>query len=286
VITETFGESVIGASHVRAGTICQDSHKIVQRGNATVFAVADGHGSAAAEFSNDGSGLAVDVFCTLMEGFIERYQLDTHMTTSPALVTYLNREGQTKVARTITEEWRALVLKTHMDLHREIITNDNGDVDDAAILKKYGTTLLGMLVANDFFFAFQLGDGDIMRVDENGIEPIIQADKLLGVETHSMSKIDGGTRSAGKAYAWESSFTKFMRINRQEGLPYAYFLTTDGFANSYASEEDFHKALLAYYAVLNQHGIRVLSENLAKWLSETSADGCGDDVTMVVCYNS
>lgn len=41
-----------------------------------------------------------------------------------------------------------------------------------------------------FIFAFQLGDGDISFVDEAGLDHLLEDEKILGVETHSLSKID------------------------------------------------------------------------------------------------
>lgn len=41
-----------------------------------------------------------------------------------------------------------------------------------------------------FVFAFQLGDGDISYVDQNGLDHLLEDEKILGVETHSLSKID------------------------------------------------------------------------------------------------
>lgn len=41
-----------------------------------------------------------------------------------------------------------------------------------------------------FIFAFQLGDGDISFVDNNGFDHPLEDEKILGVETHSLSKID------------------------------------------------------------------------------------------------
>ena len=61
----------------------------------------------------------------------------------------------------------------------------------------YGCTLLGMLITDEFVFSYQMGDGDIMCVDSDGVRTVIDGDHILGVETHSLS---------GKN-AWEKSVT-------------------------------------------------------------------------------
>jgi serine/threonine protein phosphatase PrpC len=130
------------------------------------------------------------------------------------------------------------------------------------------------VIAENFVFAFQLGDGDIVRIDNNEIETVIVGDKILGVETHSIGKED----------AWKSALSRVIRVDKTENLPYAYFLTSDGFANSYPSQGEYENALREYFNTIKEHGSDAVKTNLANWLSETSAMGCGDDTTMVVSY--
>ena len=74
-----------------------------------------------------------------------------------------------------------------------------------------------------FVFAFQLGDGDISYVDQNGLDHLLEDEKILGVETHSLSKID----------SWKKVVSAVRRRDEADGLPYMLMLSTDGFANSY-----------------------------------------------------
>jgi hypothetical protein len=61
-------------------------------------------------------------------------------------------------------------------------------------------------------------------------------------------------------------------------------MSTDGFANSYRSQEDFKKTCRDYYLMIQEHGFDAVAENLKGWLSETSELGCGDDITVVLSY--
>ena len=61
-------------------------------------------------------------------------------------------------------------------------------------------------------------------------------------------------------------------------------LSTDGFANSYVSQEEFYKTCREYYEMIGQHGYEAVRDNLEKWLKETSELGCGDDITVVMAY--
>ena len=63
-------------------------------------------------------------------------------------------------------------------------------------------------------------------------------------------------------------------------------LSTDGFSNSFVSQEEFNKTGREYYEMIGQHGYVAVKDNREKWLKETSELGCGDDITVVMAYVS
>ena len=66
--------------------------------------------------------------------------------------------------------------------------------------------------------------------------------------------------------------------------PYMYILSTDGFSNSYTSDEEYQKTCKDYLQMLQEHGAEIVQANLKNWLTETSELGCGDDITVVMVY--
>ena len=265
-----FAQSVQGASHKRANQECQDSYKKREYDDGTiVMAVADGHGSKDCPHSKTGSEIAVNVFCKVMDEFHESYAENLQM-----LLTYLNREGETRVAQAIDAEWKRRVLKVHANQKREVPRDSDGEKDKAAIYKQYGSTLVGLMITPMFLFALQIGDGDVSFVDKDGFAPFLEDEKILGVETHSLSRID----------AWKKAVSVVRRREIGEGLPYMLMLTTDGFANSYKNAEEFGKTCCDYYSMIAQHGAAAVAANLKQWLSETSEMGCGDDITALIAY--
>lgn len=269
-----FGASVQGASHIRSGMECQDSCKRLYCSDGSIImAVADGHGSKNCPYSKTGSSIAVKVFCKAMSKYIKRFSDSPEQ-----LLTYLNREGETKVAREIDIEWKRLVEKEHKNKQREIPQIDSGEkcgeLDMPKVYEQYGTTLLGLVLANNFLFAFQLGDGDIIYASMNHVEPVINGDKILGVETHSLSKKD----------AWKKAITVVRRMDLEDDVPSMFLMSSDGFSNSYKNENEFKKTCTEYLDMINQYGVKTVKENLKSWLSETSAMGCGDDITVLIAY--
>ena len=265
-----FGRSVQGASHIRSGTECQDSYKkeILPDGT-VIMAVADGHGSKSCPYSKTGSKIAVNVFCDILRGVYEGYQEKPEQ-----LPTYLNREGDMRVSMAIDTEWKKRVMERHKKNKREIIKDSEGKDDLLSVYKQYGSTLLGLLITQSFVFGFQLGDGDICYVNEDGLELVVEPEKILGVETHSLSRKN----------SWEKAVTVVRLLNVADKLPAMFSLSSDGYANSYKSETDFHSAIKDYLSMLKEHGVKAVSDSIPGWLSETSTMGCGDDISMLVAY--
>ncbi len=258
-----FGDWAQGASHNRAGVEWQDFwRKIDYIKGVSIIAVADGHGSLKCPYSAEGAKLATKVFCSLMSEYYNSYDdLST-------LETFLNREGDTRFSRTIDISWKEEVLSAQERAGRNI------ELPEKDIYMLYGTTLLGMMIVDSFVFTLQIGDGDIVYVDERTVSPMVDPDKLLGVETHSLASEN----------AWKNAATGIMNKELSEGLPYMYMLSTDGFSNSFAGKSAYYNTCREYFEMIRQHGIRAVKQNLKGWLLETSEYGCGDDITTVFAY--
>ena len=266
-------ECVKGATHERNGRPLQDSKKIVEVSeDILIMAVADGHGSEKCLRSERGSLIAVNAFCEVMSRYLQSYEQDE--SGMETLVTFLNREGDTRFAQDVCEEWQYRVKQSFYKNKVSTLIDVDGTVNWKGVYSLYGTTLLGMLITPTFVFSFQIGDGDISFATENDCYTLVEPEKFLGTETHSLSKVD----------AWRKAVAAVRRKEIGKDLPYLYMLSTDGFANSYASDEVYRDTCREYCEMINNHGFEVVKENLAKWLKETSDYGCGDDVTVAIAY--
>ena len=250
------------------------------------MAVADGHGSSACPFSDEGAQIAANVFCRLMETYYERYKrIENGL---EHLEHFLREDGEVALAKEIEREWKYIVIERHMEKERPFPEENELHKVTSAIWRRYGTTLLGMMMTPQFIFAFQLGDGDITCIDTQNRMPFVNAATILGVETYSLSEHG----------AWKHAVSNLFRRNEFPSSPTLYMLSTDGMSNSYCSQDEFYKACADYYALFRdlpmaegqagasgaETGSDYLRHNLQDWLRETSDKGCGDDIAVVFCY--
>ena len=89
-----------------------------------------------------------------------------------------------------------------------------------------------------------------------------------------------------KIDSWKKAMSAVRRRDEFVGLPYMLMLSTDGFANSYKNSDEFRKTCVDYFGMIKQYGADAVAVNLKNWLSETSAMGCGDDITVLIAYFS
>ena len=256
--TEVIYASVQGAAHKRTNKDNQDSYKILNTDNAIIIAVADGHGSESCPFSKDGSRIACEVFCDLLGKLCASIEPGKLMRT-------LNRDGDINISQKIDSEWKRRVC-----FHYKEANNTTQAIDHEAIWRLYGTTLLGLVITPTFYFSYQLGDGDILIFFDSKAKYIIDNEKILGVQTHSLSRKD----------AWKKTITCVERLV-DKNSEQIFMLATDGFSNSYPNEEAFLAASFDYYDSIMRNGADAVSLHLEEWLNETSEKGSGDDITVL-----
>ena len=286
------GESIQGYTHIQRNLECQDRklYRELEDGS-LVLSVADGHGSRSCPYSGTGAELAVNTFCELIEELHSGFQ-----NAGDLLSDYLNHQGSLKFAQTVERAWKKDVQKLHRKAGLPMPMTQTGEEDLNALYRLYGTTLLGLLIAPTFVFAFQIGDGDITYADDGGVQPVVVADKLLGVESHSLCSREAWKKAVStvrfqpwehealKTYGPDTAASTVHFQSWEQHLPCAFLLSTDGLSNSYADDEAFRQTCAQYFEALKTYGPDAVEENLPEWLSETSRLGCGDDTTLLMAY--
>ncbi len=259
-------EKAKGSTHRINNLPNQDFYNFEILENAIIISVADGHGSAKCKFSDRGSNIAVNVFLNLI---IEIYE--NSKGNSNKFFDDLCAFRKEVLTKRIEKCWKEKVLIDYKKQNPE----EKFDSDDE-VFEKYGTTLLGLVLTDDFYFAMQLGDGDIVSVFNNGVtERIIQAEKILGVETFSLSSKN----------AWVNFESFPNKPLNNEDMPVLFIISTDGLANSYADDSAFLQVGVDYLEWFRDENIGNINKELKHILHRTSEIGSGDDITLAIAAN-
>jgi hypothetical protein len=265
------GASRCGAAHRRNGLPNQDALLLPTMGSEPpwILAVADGHGSSKSFRSERGALLAVNTAATVCR------QLPCDP--AGARLSAIKHWAEDYLSREIVRCWREAVDE---DIAAHPIAAEEGTPSSLTGLAggghylAYGATLLVVMVTTTFILYWQLGDGDILTVADDGAvsRPLPPDDKLFGNETTSLCADQ----------AWQEARAAFQVL---AGAPPALILAaSDGYANSYRDEAGFLRVGSDLLKLIRTEGIETVAVNLADWLDEISRQGSGDDVTLgVLC---
>lgn len=267
------GGVVQGATHIRQNKICQDALYLhpAEGKSFALACIADGHGSERCPYSDEGSAeavkIAAEILAELLEGMDPKNTLTAHK--------------DIRLPRLIEKEWKKTVQNAYKRKVDDFKSSDfEASIQPSADFppfsyELYGTTLLALAATTDFIFALQLGDGDIVAINPDGSACwLLPPSDHPGNETESLCMED----------SWKYIRTQLIPIDntQPETDPLMFLLSTDGYANSFINSEGFLKAGADIYRLWRENGREYVEENLPAWLSQTSADGSGDDISVAI----
>jgi len=273
------GETVPGASHLRAGIPNQDAILQVResgRGLPVVVSVSDGHGSDKCFRSDRGSRFAVKEAARLVGEFLDESRgLSDHAELESRAREHLPREfvGRWREAAEADLKGRPF---TAVEL--ETVAEKDGPrgrqlVEENPLLA-YGATSLTVAVTESFALYMQLGDGEILNVSAAGglTRALPEDERLFANETTSLCTPDA-----------EKNFR--VRLLPLAGEPPALILlSTDGYVNSFSDSAGFLKVGSDLLEMLRADGFDPINASLKGWLEEATRVGSGDDCTLgLIC---
>jgi serine/threonine protein phosphatase PrpC len=280
---EATAESRRGASHVRSGLPNQDSFRIWSAEDGSgdcMIAVADGHGSALHFRSDVGSRMAAEVSVRLLRELREEFR----KTRDPEA----RRLAVERLPEELVTSWRA-AIKGHLSDHPltqddyELVTSKSRDDSekDLELLKQnellpYGSTVLAALLTASYLLFVQLGDGDILGVTANGRtwRAIEHDSRLVANQTSSLCQPSA------------AADCRFRLITEPGQFPALVLLSTDGYANSFVSENDFLQIGKDYLDLVRGDGVAAVARQLPGFLDAASTRGSGDDITLGMAANA
>jgi serine/threonine protein phosphatase PrpC len=270
------GESVRGSSHERVGKIAQHAIHFESLDNGDRFlGIADGHGSEKAFRSDRGSRFAAEIITEEMKTLAEKFRngeiasLEDYIERElpeRVLIEWQNRVRENYSSEPFTsqeiEELRAALEKKLESNIEGIIQKIEGRPEIA-----YGSTVLGASFINgEYLVLTQLGDGDIVLVDQEGkaIEPMPKDPRLIANYTTSLS---GGEPSEMRAVV--------IKID-PKNPPRMVMVSTDGLSNSFDARPGFLKVATDIEGMEDQ----TIKEDLSGRLREYTEKGSGEDITL------
>lgn len=280
--------SAPGHSHVLNQIPNQDSYAqlpVNREGPAVVLAVSDGHGSAKCFRSDVGSRLAAKLAAELLwQSVVEHAE--------GADLSAIRRMVDEVLPKNIVRQWQQAVeehLKANPFTPRELEALDKKEGAAArqqAEKEKYlayGATLVVVAATERCICYLQLGDGDILNVSDGGsvYRPLAGDERLIANVTTSLCARE----------AWKEFRTHFQVLPAKQeaedpeghllrSRPALIIVSTDGYCNSYTDEANFTRIGSDFLDLIREKGVSHIEENLRGWLSETSRQGSGDDVTL------
>src|SRR5580658_288482 len=186
--------SVRGNWHEQSGQKNQDAVRLKNpraAADALLIAVSDGHGSMRSFRSDRGSALATECALRLLNNFVRR-------TGDGVPLSRVRRQAQERWPRDLIAAWKRAV---RADLARDPfspvdfaafpdsppVIEPNEEPPPTAYLA-YGATLIVAAVTRRYIFYAQLGDGDILTVENNGTvsRPLRRKHQFYANETASL----------------------------------------------------------------------------------------------------
>jgi hypothetical protein len=267
------GATMQGALHVKKNLPNQDAiaWQATKEGDLPVLlAVSDGHGGSAYFRSDVGSRFAVEV--ALAVGNDLAQQADG----LPEPV--VRHEAEDRMPKRIAHEWLERVA-AHL---RDHPVTDEDRVRLAAVSPKaleklerdariaYGATLLLVVMTRRFLIFFQLGDGDILCVGEDG--------ETRAVFDGGPDQVGEDTASLCMADAWQEFQVEIVPI--RDAPPALILVSSDGYSKSFVTAADFLRVGSDYLEIFRNQGVKAVERELPKFLAEASQKGSGDDISL------
>lgn len=245
----------VGAAHVRGGKGCQDAFCFRDLGGAAAIAVADGHGSPRSPRSAEGAQIAAEVAVKWLEDLWHSLTPDSGAPNLSAI----KQTAENVFSRGVVREWRARIAE-RPDAPRDV--------------EEFGSTLLAVLATEHYLLCTQLGDGDILLVNQNGSveRPMPPDERLFANETTSLCMSD----------AWRDMRTEVRHIF--DDPPALIVVATDGYSNSFVDDEAFLKVGPDYLALIREQGLPGVVATLEASLAEVSRRGSGDDISVGLLF--
>ena len=301
--------STVGYRKRQKGLACEDAVLTKEYDDFCLMACADGHGDAKCKYARRGAELATRISARIV----------CEMRESVSGVEELGKElndGREQLFERLVCEWVGAVLDDYRVAHREdlvfqeqymelaryarrIFEIRDGEMPirefrDLAqyrnrleeaiyrITRLYGTTLHVVVVTSKFVFAFGIGDGDVISVNQRRVEWLLPTSDHFSVSSASMCERFGSILQ--DFHAVFVPVTRGRTIADSRFQPELVLIATDGLRNGFLSDEAFIEKILEIADCFKKGNGYLFQRHSRRWIEERSEFGVTqDDVSFVLC---
>lgn len=285
-----------GESHKATNKPCQDFSQAESKDAYAVAIVSDGHGGARYFRSDKGSELAVRCAKKAIEKFVKetsntqifKGKILTQIGINPEksndkvytalswLVSSIIRQWNSEILndaqnRSITEWEQQHIEQKYLDEFTNSFSSDEGKLE-----KIYGCTLMAFVMTQDYWFAFQIGDGKMVFFNKghHGMEAnqfIPWDDKCFLNKTTSICDSDAVSEFRF-AFCGDGTF------------PEAVFLGSDGIDDTYGDGDKLTDLYIRLYKEIATSSPNQVKKTLISDLPIISKMGSQDDMSIACIY--
>lgn len=258
--------TIIGASHLAKGTVCQDWSDFRANEDYAVAVVADGHGSKRHFRSDVGSKLAVQACLEAVSDYLadaEAFQ--------EALETDHKRIIR-RIEKNIILRWN-LAVRAHSEANpfteEERLPFSEEKFNALRLESIYGTTLICAVLSKEYTFGMQIGDGSLVVIDEDA-----EADMPIIDDESAPANLTASLCNSNAIDLFNQFFIPDQAL--------AVFVSTDGLYTSFRSPEDF----LDYHSIIASHldKPKAFDAIVQRNLEKRTHYGTQDDISFSCAY--
>lgn len=257
---QALGRSVIGTLHVTHGIANQDALAVLsseRSPGSVVLALADGHGAPMHYRSGTGAHMAVAAAVEVLDAALA----------DPEWMHRADARAVREAGADIIAHWRRQALA---HLAKDPPRPGRADGPGLPALTPYGTTLIAAVATPEGACVLQLGDGDLLVGCRDGTirRPMQDDAGMIGEETHSLCQEDAARHLRVAVLRGPGAEIDFL------------MLATDGVAKSFPDERHFMDLAVTWRRLIAEQGLPAIGHGLGGWLTRTSRQGSGDDMTL------
>ena len=289
---KAFNYTCIGESHIKSGKVCQDYSLTINLDGFTAAIVCDGHGSARYFRSDIGAKYAGETTSELIQQFVEnfdKHQIIGKKFTQRFAKNNPKNDTEDELYPIFEQLFKSIITTWYQKIeehaHQNPITAKESELcepewidefkNGVKIEKSYGCTLMAAVFTPEYWFAFHIGDGKMVALQENPIftEPVPWDDKCFLNKTTSLCDTE--------------PLNEFRYCYNGDGTsPDAIFLGSDGIDDTFGDGENLAEFYIKIAKNIVENGEEKTSEEVKKLLPDLSKRGSQDDMSLAVVYDA